>query len=191
MTIDEAIPHILKKFHGILKGERSRVPGLSPWIQMTALDTFECMIRIEDTAQAGHVANSNPRLDHWALSDPESLYQRLRKEPSKYTLAVLLTISPKGMGMLARHLSFLSWMDSTRAANRLDESHFVTIRGNQELEDYLLGHSSTQPDLKLPFVLPVPLPSMLRVVQNFRFRKNLLKDSEYQQAMRRYIHFFC
>ena len=191
MTIDEAIPHILKKFHGILKGERGRIPGLSPWTQMTALDTFECMIRLEDTAQNGGVANSNPRLDQWACTDPEGLKDRLRTEPRNLTLAVLLTISPKGMGELARHLSFLAWMDTTRAANRLDESHFRTIRCNMELEDYLLGHSSSLPPLKLPYVLPFPVPSMLRVVQNFRFRKKLLKDLGYQQAMKRYIRFFC
>jgi hypothetical protein len=149
------------------------------------------MIRIDDLAVTSSLSGTSPALDHWAEVDCASLLRRLEEEPRSYLLAVLLILSPRGLARVAQHLSFFRWMEVARAANNLSPDQLAAIRGSRELEGYLTGSGYNRPRLDLPVVFPVPLPSVLRVVQSARFRFNLLKQEGYDEALRRYVRFFC
>lgn len=191
MLIDDALPIILRQANSGMPAALSLEGEVGFWLRMKALDIFECMIRIDDVARAQSLTGLSPQLDGWALSDPVSLAGRLMREKRAITLAVLLTISPHALGRLSEHLPLTHWMEAARAVNRVSPDQASALRRNPQVEQYLCGKMSTPPRLNLPWVLPLPAPSALRVVQNFRFRRGLMEDSGYREAMRRYIRFFC
>lgn len=191
MPIEESLSIILAEMLAI----RTRTPppdaSISLTDRMTTLDIFEMMIRIDDLAVTSSLSGTSPALDHWAEVDCASMLRRLDEEPRSYLLAVLLILSPRGLARVAQHLSFFRWMEVARAANNLSPDQLAAIRGSRELERYLTGSGYNRPRLDLPVVFPVPLPSVLRVVQSARFRFNLLKQEGYDEALRRYVRFFC
>lgn len=191
MMIDEALPIILRQANTGMSGAFSLEGDVGFWLRMKALDIFECMIRVDDVAQARSLVGVNSQLDSWALSDPASLAEKLLAEPRTLTLGVLLTVSTAALGQLASHLPLTRWMEVARAVNRVSFGQASALRESRALERYLCGSGGPSPRLDLPWVLPLPAPSALRVVQNFRFRRGLIEDAGYQEAMRRYIRFFC
>lgn len=190
MTFEESLSIILAEMLAIRTRSAAPDAAVNLTDRMTTLDIFEMMIRIDDLALESGLSGRNPQLDHWAMVDTPSLIQRLSSESRSFTLATLLTLSPRGLAAVARHLSFFTWMEVARAANNLTRDQLNSI-GRCELEAYLTGVSSLRPRLDLPLVFALPLPSVLRVVQSARFRLNLLKQHGYDQAMARYVRFFC
>lgn len=190
MTFEESLSILLAEMLAIRT--RSAAPDAAVTLtdRMTTLDTFEMMIRIDDLAVESGLSGRNLQLDDWAVGDAPSLLKRLQAESRAYTLATLLTLSPRGLAAVARYLSFFSWMEVARAANNLTRDQLAAIE-RCELEAYLTGTQSRRPKLDLPLVFMLPLPSVLRVVQSARFRLNLLKQEGYEQAMARYVRFFC
>lgn len=189
--IGDALPILLRQANAELSGAFSIKGDFSLRERLRALDIFECMIRIDNVASTEHLSGINSHLDHWALSDPQSLARRLSELPKTLTLAVALTISAGGLGALSNHISLYHWIELARAANGVSSTQAEALRRNHKLEPYLSGGTPDQPQIDLPRVLSFPLPSALRVVQNFRFRKGLMEDSGYREAMRRYVRFFC
>jgi hypothetical protein len=191
MPIEESLSIILAEMLAI----RTRTPPPSASVsltdRMTTLDIFEMMIRIDDLAVASSLSGTSPTLEHWVEVDCPSLLRRLENEPRGYMLAVVLVLSPRGLARVARHLSFFRWMEIARAANNLSPDQLKAIRGNHALEAYLTGASSVRPALDLPMLFPLPMPSVLRVVQSARFRFNLLQAEGHEEALRRYVRFFC
>ena len=192
MPIEESLSIILAEMLAI----RTRTPApraaVSLQARMTTLDTFEMMIRLDDLAMETKLSGTSPGLQHWAEVDGSSLLRRLEREPRSYLLPVLLTLDPRGLARMAEHLSFFQWMEVTRAANNLDPDQVASIgNASRELERYLMGESSACPRLSLPMLLPLPLPSVLRVVQSARFRIGLLKQEGHDAALARYVRFFC
>lgn len=190
MTFEESLSIILAEMLAIRTRTSAPEAAVTLTDRMTILDIFEMMIRIDDLAVESALSGTNRGLDHWAVVDTPSLVRRLANEPRSYTLATLLTLSPRGLASVARHLSFFSWMEVARAANNLTRDQLAEI-GRSELEAYLTDASPRRPRLDLPLVFVLPLPSVLRVVQSARFRLNLLKQDGYDQAMGRYVRFFC
>lgn len=191
MMIDEALPIILRQANTSVPAALSLEGEVGFWLRMRALDVFECMIRIDDVASSQSLTGLSAEIDGWARSDPVSLAGRLMRERRAITLAVLLTISPVALGRLSEHLPLIHWMEAARAVNRVSPDQASALRQNTQLESYLVGKTPQRPRLNLPWVLPLPAPSALRVVQNFRFRRGLMEDTGYREAMRRYIRFFC
>lgn len=191
MPIEESLSIILAEMLAI----RTRAPApegsVSLTDRMTTLDIFEMMIRIDDLAVQSSLSGTSPALEHWAQVDCPSLLRRLEKEPRGLLLAVLLKLTPRGLASIARHLSFFRWMEIARAANNLSSDQLEAIRASYELDSYLTGTTHNRPRLDLPFMFPLPMPSVLRVVQSARFRLNLLKQEGYDEALRRYMRFFC
>jgi hypothetical protein len=187
MRIDEAIPTILRRKHGMLTGPTAVISPAEAWREAQLLDTFECMILVEDAS----TSLSSPRLDHWAVTDPVSLVARLAREPRKFTLATLLHLSPHGLGCLSWVLPHLQWLEAARAANNISADQLSKLGATNTLEAYLHGDIREAPRLDLPMVFPLPAPSVLRVIQNLRFRFRLQKEQGYQEAMQRYIRFYC
>ncbi len=191
-TLEEALPIILGEMVALKGGLPAPRGEISLEQRLSALDRFEMMIRIDDVAVQAGLSEICPQLDRWATVDPPSLVRRLRQEPGHFSLAALLTLSPQGLARMASELSLLRWMEVVRALNRVSPEQLTLLRQNhQMLEDYLLGISSSPPPLDLPWVLPVPAPSILRVVQGIKFRYSLLEEEGYRAAMARYIRFFC
>lgn len=191
MPIEESLSIILAEMLAIRT--RSAPPDASVSItdRMTTLDIFEMMIRIDDLAVHCGLSGTGSVLEHWAQTDCPSLLRRLDDEPRAYLLAVLLLLSPKGLASVARHLSFFRWMEVARAANNLSPDQLSAIGRCRDLEDYLTGAIRQRPRLDLPMLFPLPLPSVLRVVQSARFRLQLLKQEGHDEALRRYVRFFC
>ena len=144
------------------------------WLRVKALDIFECMIRIDEVSHSHYLSALNRSLDQWALTDPRSLCSRLLGESGQLTLATLLTVSAPALGRLSPQLPLKTWLEAARAANKITPDHAAGLKKCRTLEPYLLGESRRVPRLSLPWVLPLPAPSMLRAVQNFRFRQSLL-----------------
>lgn len=191
MPIEESLSIILAEMLAL----RTRTPppeasvGLTD--RMTILDTFEMMIRIDDLAVEAALSGTSPELQQWSEVDCASLVRRLEEEPRAFVLPVLLTLAPRGIARMATHVPFMSWMEIARAANNLNADQLASLRRSGELESYLTGKTRSRPRLDLPLLFPLPLPSVLRVVQSARFRVSLLKEEGYQEALRRYVRFFC
>lgn len=191
MPFEESLSIILAEMLAIRTRTRAPDVSLGLTARMTTLDIFEMMIRIDDLAVASSLSGINPMFERWALADPSSLVHRLEQEPKGYLLAVLLTVAPKGLAQMARHLSFFTWMEVARAANNLSQDQLEQLRDCRELEEYLAGSGQKRPDLSLPLIFPLPMPSVLRVVQSARFRLKLLGQEGYEEALQRYVRFFC
>lgn len=191
MPIEESLSIILAEMLAIRTRTSPPEAAVSLTDRMTTLDIFEMMIRIDDLAVQSSLSGTRPALEHWAQVDCPSLLKRLETEPRGFLLAVLLTLTPRGLACVARHLSFFRWMEIARAANNLSPDQLNAIASSPHLESYLTGHTHTRPRLDLPLILPIPMPSVLRVVQSARFRLNLLKQEGYDEALRRYVRFFC
>lgn len=190
MRFEESLSVILAEMLALRTRSRPPQIAMSLTTRMTTLDIFEMMIRIDDLAVASSLSGRNPTLQRWAENDAASLVHRLAGEPKSYLLAVLLTVAPTGVGQLACHLSFFTWMELARAANNLSQDQLQALARCAEFEPYLLGEGSTRPRIDMPMVFLFPLPSMLRVVQSARFRLGLLKPQGYDEALRRYVRFF-
>lgn len=190
MPIAESLSIILAEMLAV----RNRAPLPEETVtvseRMTTLDIFEMMILVDDVARSASLSGCCPGLEHWATVDCPSLLRRLEGEPRAFLLAVLLTLSPRGLAAMADHLSFFRWMEVARAANNLTLDQLRALRGCHDLEGYLLGNGSSRPRLDLPMVFPLPFPSVLRVVQSARFRLRLLKPEGYDEALQRYARFF-
>lgn len=191
MPIEESLSIILAEMLAIRKRTPPPEASVSLTNRMTILDIFEMMILIDDLAVASGLSGSRPALEHWVEVDCPSLLARLEREPRGYLLAVVLVLSPRGLATMARHLSFFRWMELARAANNLNSDQLRAIGQCQELEGYLMGHSRFPPRLDLPLLFPIPMPSVLRVLQSARFRLRLLKQEGHDEALRRYVRFFC
>ncbi len=191
MPIDEALPIILAEMNAVRNRTTVDLPRVGWRRRLTAMDIFEIMVRIDDVAIVNSLSGSSFELDRWALNDCAGLVRRLSTEPGSFLLAVLLTISPQGLAQMASQLSLFRWMEVARALNGITPDQLKALNYLKELEDYLMGATSRRPKVDLPFVFPLPAPSVLRIVQGFRFRFEILKEQGYQQAMKRYIRFFC
>jgi hypothetical protein len=191
MPIEESLSIILAEMLAIRTRTAPPDASVSLTDRMTTLDIFEMMIRVDDLAMQAGLSGTSPTLEQWAHADCPSLLHRLEQEPRGYLLAVLLLLSPRGLACVARHLSFFRWMEVARAANNLSLDQLRAIGQCSELEHYLTGVSRQRPRLDLPMLFPLPLPSVLRVVQSARFRLNLLKQEGHEEALRRYVRFFC
>lgn len=191
MPIEESLSIILAEMLAI----RTRTPppeaSVSLTDRMTSLDIFEMMIRIDDLAVQSALSGTSAALEHWTEVDCPSLLRRLETEPRGFLLAVLLQLSPRGLARVAQHLSFFRWMEVARAANNLTTDQLMAIARDHQLERYLAGSNLPRPRLDLPLLFPLPMPSVLRVVQSARFRMNLLKQEGHDEALRRYVRFFC
>jgi len=191
VSIEEALPIILRRANHPLWAPVDPEGRIGLWDSTRWLDIFECMLRIDDAAQAESLSATSAYFDEWAKNDPRALVEALRRENKRMILAVLLVVSPRALGSLSSHLSLTYWMEVARAVNRVSREQFQSLRDTSELEAYLAGRSSRQPRLNLPSVFPLPAPSMLRVVQSMKFRFGLVADDGYRKAMRRYIRFYC
>jgi hypothetical protein len=191
MPIEESLSIILAEMLALRTRTSAPRAAVSLTARMTTLDTFEMMIRLDDLAVETDLCGLNPGLQHWAEVDCGSLVRRLKQESRSYLLPVLLTLTPRGLARMAEHLSFFQWMEAARAANNLTPDQIARIRRCRELEPYLLGNSHARPRLDLPMQFPLPMPSVLRVVQSARFRLGLLKQEGHDQALARYVRFFC
>ena len=190
--IDEVLPTILRDAHSHLSGAFSLRGEVGLSVRIRAMDIFECMICIDNAASRAYLTGCYQRLDGWALSEPGSLAERLRLLPRTWSLATVLTITPRAMGRLCEEFSLYTWMELARASNGVSADQAAELRENRELETFICEDVSVEPpSLNLPTVMALPMPSALRVVQNFRFRKGLRQDSGYQDAMRQYVKFFC
>lgn len=191
MPIDEALPIILAEMNAVRSRTTVDLPRVGLRRRLTAMDIFEIMVRIDDLAIVHSLSGSSSELDRWALNDCAGLVRRLNGEPGSFLLAVLLTISPHGLAQMASQLSLFRWMEVARALNGVTENQFRALHNLQDFEDYLTGATARRPKVDLPYVFPLPAPSVLRIVQGFKFRFEIFKDQGYQQAMKRYIRFFC
>lgn len=190
MSIDEALPLILKRANRPLGGSDQTDP-VGVWDSTKWLDIFECMLRIDDYAHTENLSGTSSYLDQWAKSDPAGLNEALLKESKKLLLAVVLVITPRALGHLSSQISLTHWMEAARAVNRVSKEQFRALHDVSGLEAYLAGRTRQTPTVDLPWVLPLPAPSMLRVVQSMKFRLGLVSDKGYREAMRRYIRFYC
>lgn len=191
MPIEESLSIILAEMLAFRTRTAPPEASVSISDRMVTLDIFEMMIRIDDLSMENGLSGASPTFDQWALTDCPSLLARLEREPRGYLLAVLLLLSPRGLAGVARHLSFFRWMEAARAANNLSPDQLKTLARCGELEAYLTGASRQRPRLDLPMLFPIPVPSVLRVVQSARFRLGLLKQEGHDEALRRYVRFFC
>ena len=191
VSIDEALPIILRRANHPLEASRKQQASVGLWDSTKWLDIFECMLRIDDAAFTESLSGTSSFLDDWARQSPATLVDILRRENKRMLLAVLLLVSPRAPGFLSSHLPLTYWMEAARAVNRISPEQFKALRHNRELEEYLAGRSRNAPRLNLPSVFPLPAPSMLRVVQSMKFRMGLSGDEGYREAMRRYIRFYC
>jgi hypothetical protein len=191
VSIDEALPIILKRANYPLWAPHDPEDHVGLWTSTKWLDIFECMLRIDDAAATESLSGTNAYLDEWARSSPEALVESLRRENKRMLLAVLLVVTPRALGFLSSHLPLTYWMEAARAVNRISRDQFRGLRDTTDLQSYLSGSSGTPPKLNLPAVFPLPAPSMLRVVQSMKFRFGLVGDEGYREAMRRYIRFYC
>ena len=191
MSIDEALPIILKRANYPLWAPHDPQDHVGLWTSTKWLDIFECMLRLDDAACAESLSGTNLYLDEWARRNPESLVETLRRENKRMLLAVLLVVTPRALGFLSSHLPLTYWMEAARAVNRISREQFRALRDTSELQSYLSGGSKHPPRLSLPSVFSLPAPSMLRVVQSMKFRFGLVGDEGYREAMRRYIRFYC
>ncbi len=157
--------------------------------RLQALDIFEMMIRVDDLSQQTGLSGSCPELERWAELDVGSLGRRLSKERGGIVLATLLLLSPQALGAVAPEISFLRWMEVARALNHITQEQLRMLRGDCGLQGYLMG-TARIPELNFPWVFPLPLPSVLRVVQSTRFRLGLMKPEGQAEARRRHARFF-
>lgn len=191
VSIEEALPIILRRANFPVWAPRNSEENVGLWTSTKWLDIFECMVRIDDAAAAESLSDTNPLLDSWALQNPRTLVEALRRENGRMLLAVLLVVSPRALGNLSSHLPLTYWMEAARAVNRVSVEQFRALTDTSALGEYLAGRSRHAPRVDLPTVFPLPAPSMLRVVQSMKFRFGLTGDEGYREAMRRYIRFYC
>ncbi len=187
LPLPEAISLLLEDIVAA-KQQRPR-PDVALMDRLQALDLFEMMIRVDDLSEQGGLSGGNPELDRWAELDPASFGRKLSAEPGGIILATLLLLSPRALGALAPQLSFMRWMEVTRALNHVTPEQLRGLRGDYRLEQYLTG-AAGRPHLNFPWVFPLPLPSVLRVVQSTKFRLGLMNPEGQAEARRRHARFF-
>lgn len=189
LPLAEAISILLEDIIAVRHRRSRPVAKVAISDRLQALDLFEMMIRVDDVASQAGLSGSCPELERWAELDPDSLGARLATEPGGLVLAVLLLLSARALGRVAPQISFLRWMELTRALNHITQPQLAALRSSEGLERYLLG-TAARPDLNFPWVFPLPLPSVLRVIQSTRFRLGLLRPEGQAEAWRRYARFF-
>lgn len=171
--------------------QRQPRPAIKVGLQdrLQALDIFEMMIRVDDLSQQTGLSGSCLELERWAELDVASLGRRLSKESGGIVLATLLLLSPRALGAVAPEISFLRWMEVARALNHITQEQLRMLHGDCGLQGYLMG-TAGRPELNFPWVFPLPLPSVLRVVQSTRFRLGLMKPEGQAEAKQRHARFF-
>ncbi len=190
LSLAEAIALLLEDITAVRDQRPRLIDRVRMQDRLQALDLFEMMIRVDDLGQSAGLTGSCPELERWAELEPETLGRRLTRESGSVLLATLLVLSPKSLARLAPSLSFLRWMEVARALNNVSPEQLAFLPQADQLQSYLLGQSNGAPNLNMPWMFPLPLPSILRVVQSGRFRMGLVKPEGQAEAWRRYARFF-